>query len=102
MLTIPLTSGASVRYGQDDQRRHLELLSSFWGEPVSSSRCPLSAQRLRRGGSLLVGDPLDVLARLPQSRCYDVSAHSLLPPESARGPLALAHPQVSPASHPGY
>src|SRR5215470_5273295 len=81
MLTIPLTLGASVRYGQDDQRRHLELLSSFWGEPVSSSRCPLSAQRLRRGGSLLVGDPIDVLARLHESRCYDVSAHALLRPE---------------------
>src|SRR6266487_2182735 len=102
MLTIPLTSGASVRYGQDDQRRHLELLSSFWGEPVSSSRCPVSAQRLRRGGSLPVGDPIDVLARLHESRCYDVSAHALLRPEYANGPLALANARVSPASHRVY
>src|SRR6266536_3201592 len=102
MLTIPLTSGASVRYGQDDQRRHLELLSSFWVEPVSSSRCPLSAQRLRRGGSLLVGDPIDVLARLHESRFYDVSAHALLRPEYANGPLALANARVSPASHRVY
>src|SRR6266487_2176202 len=97
MATSPLITCEWVRPEQDDQDRHQgwQVAGSrerfFWPQSL------LTARSLLPGGFLPVGDPIDVLARARESRCFDVSAHALLRPEYVRGPLALAREQVWPA-----
>src|SRR6266568_1106969 len=97
MARAPLVRCERVGIELDDQGRHQgrrvagsrELF--FWPQSLLTVRSPLP------GGSPPVGDPIDALARLRESRCFDVSARAPLRPESVRGPLALARGRVWPA-----
>src|SRR5258707_2527401 len=97
MATAPLVTCERGGLEPDDQDRHQGWQVAGSRERFFWSQSLLTARSLPPDGSLPVGDPIDVLARSRESRCFDVSARAPLLPEYVLGPLALARGRVYPA-----
>src|SRR6266581_1600894 len=97
MATAPLGTCERAGLEPDDQDRYQGRQVAGWRECFFLPQSLLTARSLPPGGSLPVGDPIDVLARLRESRCFGASARAPLRPEYVRGPLALVHGRVWPA-----